>query len=186
MKRFIFTSSTVLSGAICIGVIALWVRSYWRGDSFDLNLRNSFIVESAWGELAFRWETDSGEDVSRFWRGPHKIAWSSQPAMQVGGLSGALRHGGCGFAWDNYDRVHAFVVPSGQAMTRERVVVVPDWFLVLILGTLPVMRILAWRRQRRRKSKGLCLRCGYDLRGSDGICPECGSAIERASDAHAK
>jgi hypothetical protein len=30
-------------------------------------------------------------------------------------------------------------------------------------------------RTRERKAKGLCLRCGYDLRGNvSGVCPECG------------
>ena len=32
-----------------------------------------------------------------------------------------------------------------------------------------------YRRYRRRK-KGLCLTCGYDLTGNEsGVCPECGS-----------
>lgn len=37
----------------------------------------------------------------------------------------------------------------------------------------PVRR---WRRRRR----GLCVRCGYNLTGNvSGICPECGTRIEK-------
>lgn len=39
--------------------------------------------------------------------------------------------------------------------------------LVIPLSFFPVRR---WRRRRR----GRCVRCNYDLRGIDGACPECG------------
>ena len=32
-------------------------------------------------------------------------------------------------------------------------------------------------RRRKRKKLGLCLKCGYDLRGSKERCPECGSGF---------
>jgi len=43
------------------------------------------------------------------------------------------------------------------------------WWLAVVLGARAVLR---WRRRRR----GLCARCGYDLRGlGEGeVCPECG------------
>jgi len=35
-------------------------------------------------------------------------------------------------------------------------------------------------RRRRRIARGLCPKCAYDLRASEGKCPECGTAIVRA------
>jgi len=52
---------------------------------------------------------------------------------------------------------------------------VPYWFLALIsaLMLLPLIRHRLQRRRRRRG--GLCLSCGYDMRASSGVCPECGA-----------
>ena len=34
----------------------------------------------------------------------------------------------------------------------------------------------AWRRERERRAKGHCRRCGYDLTGNvSRVCPECGN-----------
>jgi hypothetical protein len=57
-------------------------------------------------------------------------------------------------------------------------VAMPYWFLVLFTATLPTAALARLRRRAtalRRASKGLCARCGYDLRASPARCPECGS-----------
>jgi hypothetical protein len=61
-----------------------------------------------------------------------------------------------------------------------------SWWLPAVTGTvLPAYWV--WRRARQqraiRKAKGLCLRCGYDLRASSGRCPECGATAATATPA---
>ena len=35
-------------------------------------------------------------------------------------------------------------------------------------------QLAGWRRRTRRRRRGRCAACGYDLTGIDGVCPECG------------
>ena len=57
--------------------------------------------------------------------------------------------------------------------------ITPFWMLTIVFALLPMtwMSIALWRRRRRKRiAAGLCARCGYDLRASAEICPECGTA----------
>ena len=54
----------------------------------------------------------------------------------------------------------------------------PLWIPVLVLGLIASRGRVAQIRVHRRLRLGLCLKCGYDLRGSKGRCPECGSEFE--------
>jgi predicted amidophosphoribosyltransferase len=57
----------------------------------------------------------------------------------------------------------------------------PTWILLLL--STPY-----WSKRRRRWIGGRCQRCGYDLRASAGMCPECGAPVapaEREAPRHA-
>ncbi len=54
-------------------------------------------------------------------------------------------------------------------------IVIPLWLVAIPVGVPTVILFLISRRPRPR---GLCQRCGYDLRGNEsGRCPECGTPL---------
>ena len=58
---------------------------------------------------------------------------------------------------------------------------IPLWFPIVLFAAYPTIAFIRGplRRYRRRR-KGLCLKCGYDLTGNvSGICPECGTPANK-------
>ena len=53
----------------------------------------------------------------------------------------------------------------------------PHWFLVLVFtaATLCALRLAKHQQALQRRHRGLCEKCGYDLRASPERCPECGA-----------
>jgi hypothetical protein len=52
--------------------------------------------------------------------------------------------------------------------------------LLIVLAAYPAVAFIhgPFRRYRRRR-KGLCIKCAYDLTGNvSGTCPECGAEVE--------
>jgi hypothetical protein len=66
---------------------------------------------------------------------------------------------------------------TGQLTPHFSAILIPCWFLAIVLALLPFRVFRAALTRRQRKRKGLCVACGYDLRASSGRCPECGSEI---------
>ena len=82
-----------------------------------------------------------------------------------------------GTFWRNRGFYYDRVPPTDPRGPHWRVVV-PHWFVILLLAPWPLCHFyLAFRRPRRWAKLGLCTRCGYDLRGNPaaGRCPECGT-----------
>jgi len=51
----------------------------------------------------------------------------------------------------------------------------PDWLLIPLAAALPFVLSRLHARARSRASRGLCVKCGYDLRATPQRCPECGT-----------
>jgi hypothetical protein len=74
--------------------------------------------------------------------------------------------------------------PIGEAVVPGRSgygVVVPYWFLCLLSAVWPVTR--SYRQHKldvelERHLRGLCPKCGYDMRATPDRCPECGGTTD--------
>ena len=85
-----------------------------------------------------------------------------------------------GIDWRLKDR--SSVDPAeGLCVYRELFVTVPHWLIAALLGGSGWALGAAPRRVRRRRRRGQCVACGYDLRGTPQRCPECGAAPESAT-----
>jgi hypothetical protein len=60
--------------------------------------------------------------------------------------------------------------------------VAPLWLVVCAFAMPPLRIAIRGLRRWRRWRGGQCLRCGYDLRGSECRCPECGTPFGEAQE----
>ena len=59
-------------------------------------------------------------------------------------------------------------------------IVIPLPLFAIFLGSIFIYCASPVHRRRKRQKLGLCLKCGYDLRGSQNRCPECGTSLEKS------
>ena len=56
---------------------------------------------------------------------------------------------------------------------------IPFWIPALAFASMLMLCYLPGRRRRKRKKLGLCLKCGYNLKGlTEPRCPECNTSFE--------
>jgi len=189
VRRHLRNLLTALSLLACVGVCALWVRSYRVADGVGLRrddpgrrVRVLYSAQSSRGQLAVRWYRNTMTDQSTYdyfakhqpWSGGYWIVHDHPfPAFTMGGGDRLRKSRAFGFAWLRYridrpdysEAARGLVAP--HAAPAALTAIAPAWWSVSA-----TRRAIARRRERRR---GLCRRCGYDLRATPGRCPECGT-----------
>ena len=150
--------------------VILWGKENWRGGSSNghhifhrgeipsLGSRASFVDGSFLHVRTYLVGEDSSVPDRQF----NGVLFRSSQTVDV--LSPVLK---------GSRELISFMLP--QLITVR--LFVPLWapcLLFMVPGTGTFL-LGPYRRYRRRK-KGLCLTCGYDLTGNEsGVCPECGS-----------
>ena len=173
-------------GLLALAVAVLCVRSFWRCDAAAYcsfakgpwwpsngNDRRQIVGSYRGGMFWLSWDADITDPVDWYGGPPTKFIVDSTPTPR---LVPELLPPDWGPRW----RLGGFnfgAQSSTSPRWRYESKVVPYWLLFLVLAW-PVYRRLrrAWILRRRRKN-GLCLYCGYDLRASPEICPECGNSV---------
>jgi hypothetical protein len=172
---------TALSLLLCVAVVVLWVRSYWRFDQFRRHwvdregLLHGGRVVSQRGELISQGARLDERLASGELTGRDPLAYYPTATWRLLGFTaGRFRY-----------RVTTSSPPSspgGRVITgTATVLIVPHYAAALMTAAMP----LAWagREWKRRHTvpPGHCPRCGYDLRATPEKCPECGNAASVVS-----
>jgi hypothetical protein len=194
LRRRIGNGIFYLSTFLLVIIVALWLRSLiaaapdaivWdRGPSWNPDVRRTQLAaQSIRGRLVLgrliysakqipTWEIGifggKTRDGFRYTRSPAGLDWIAPQNW----------HERLGFKWR---RTFAGVW-GNQLITAPlddiHCAAVPYWFLALLTAVPALLKWWAASRVRRKRRLGLCINCGYDLRGSPERCPECGTPNE--------
>lgn len=167
----------------------MWVRSYWRHDSFDASASPTtyFAANTHPGGFSARLLTGQQHTMSPPSITSYAYLPSSQFAQNLPFPRSPGRRMGYGFlpssqfaqkqvVWPRYassegaDYSHGTPIPN---MTRRAEM--PYWVIVIIAIAMPARWIAVRRRENRASRVGLCRVCGYDLCATPDRCPECGA-----------
>ena len=168
LARRLFTLCSGVSLVLFVAVCALWARSYWSNDLVNCEPtpeampQRTFHLRSGKGGAAF-WIFTRGQP---FLLGPHAVTWESQAAYWYPIQSDDAA------TMSFWNRLGFEFINSRTFLA----VVVPYWLPATLLFVLPARSLALHLRRRRRRARGRCPSCGYDLRATPGRCPECGAA----------
>ncbi len=168
----------LVGGSIFLLVPAIWLASRSGGtcDSLGWSSRGvSYEIASAGSGISFLRVEDGSlsRAVGLRYDVMHNrpgATWFSPVLNSAGSKEKAGFVGEWGVVWG--------ADPSTTAYTY-RLTRVPFWAVIGLFCVAPMLTLvgMARRSMRRRRylRSGRCLACGYDLRGSEGRCSECGA-----------
>src|SRR5579872_3434084 len=169
-----FSALAPISAVLCVGTVALWVRSYWNIDGFysykylTLDGREPYtsrrfqydgpptaigvhvIIRSSRGHIVL---SHSRYKIN-FSPASPSIHWVNLPI--VGGLLPEAGHSHLWFHWRS-------LKDSNESFQE---LWIPLWFIAAITAIPGVQWLNQFRRRRLEAGKVLCSTCGYDLRAT--------------------
>ena len=184
LARRLLTLRAAASLLLCVAACVLWVRSYgrWEEAGWQAPSGRLYTATSRLGAVSF--DVTDGWPPGQAWAGEpfggRRLLLDSDPLL-VASLPPPSEWSWLGFGLDRHTTGIGIQSTGWAGTASGTALIVPHWAVVLALagvssaaGLHPLLRR---RRNRSRRSRGLCPSCGYDLRASPGRCPECGAAV---------
>jgi len=171
--RRLFTIASVVSLLLFVATTVLWAQSRLAQGIQSIH-HGGWLLEGMTGGVLFQLLIDPTDKYIR------RIDYSTNktPLGVIGQQVGDEHFFNC-LGMD------LFWGKSGSSLAPIRIFVlqIAYWPFLLLWAILPVWKMRLMLRPHRRRQRGLCSSCGYDLTGNmTGVCPECGTPVHRASE----
>ena len=184
--RHLFLLCSAASLVLCITTCVLWVWSYLVESNVVLAERRPRSIFGRGDLSEHRWEVASSAGrlherrmhVHRYWTGNTAAQPGWWPRQKLAPTRNTVLNR-LGFGQDYHWRMETPY--PGAMVTGWRDVWVPHWAVATATAALPLYFVISVARRSRSRKRGLCPSCGYDLRASGDVCPECGAATPARS-----
>lgn len=170
MRRKLFNFAAALSATVCLFALLQALDTSIHPDRYDrlllevplpgnlqLYFRDSFVLRTRGYLHNEEWVTGRSKGIAQFNSERFKFRFEVD-------------------YW-NYSTTTSNPAPEDRGPIAGWAVGGPFWFVSLISAPVPCIWLARRARQHkrcRRRQRGVCEQCGYDLRATPESCPECG------------
>jgi hypothetical protein len=161
VRRLLLHVTTVLALLLAVTFAGVWIRGHYAFEGWVFGFeRHVYHLNSARDGTYLAWFSDLTTPVrTRF---VHDDPNDCRGMFPDGGGTLGFR-----YVRHNYG--------PGTPFGTFRACYIPHWATMAVSAVVAAGGVMLIRVDRRRRGRGLCAKCGYDLRATPERCPECGT-----------
>jgi hypothetical protein len=172
----------VVSLIFTLAILALAVRSIGWADVLTCRIGHRILsAKSVAGSISFECLYFSGPAIEEFAQ-PHHPGGSRKlsydPYVRVEVDDGWWRREWFTGYYSRRTPLNEFNPPEEMRSTHFTI---PHWLLMIPFIAWSVWIAAKWPQETRRRIRGQCPRCGYDIRATLDRCPECGNVMSASA-----